>query len=143
MKYLRSRKLGTSKGLVGVYAQGTSLFRSAELYQSFPEFYVLWSTESGCHGDQRRARQRQGLQRRERLVGKALERFWWEFFKTQSRGETFIWTVWLLYCIVFKYLYSAPQQPWPNRGAFGSISSKKRDELLRSDTDVERLDDFH
>jgi len=27
-----------------------------------------------------------------------------------------------LYCIVFKYLYSAPQQPWVNRGAFGSIS---------------------
>jgi len=23
------------------------------------------------------------------------------------------------YCIVFKYLYSAPQQPWANRGAFG------------------------
>jgi len=32
-----------------------------------------------------------------------------------------------IYCIVFKYLYSAPQQPWVNRGAFGSISSKKRD----------------
>jgi len=31
----------------------------------------------------------------------------------------------LLYCIVFKYLYSAPQQPWANRGAFGSTSSKK------------------
>src|SRR6218665_2067694 len=24
------------------------------------------------------------------------------------------------YCIVFKYLYSAPQQPWANRGAFGT-----------------------
>ena len=35
----------------------------------------------------------------------------------------------LLYCIVFKYLYSAPQQPWANRGAFGSISSKKRDKI--------------
>jgi len=34
-----------------------------------------------------------------------------------------------LYCIVFKYLYSAPQQPWANRGAFGSISSKKRDKF--------------
>src|SRR6218665_1337582 len=32
-------------------------------------------------------------------------------------------------CIVFKYLYSAPQQPWANRGAFGSISSKKRDKF--------------
>jgi len=30
----------------------------------------------------------------------------------------------VLYCIVFKYLYSAPQQPWANRGAFGSISYK-------------------
>src|SRR6218665_2727197 len=109
MKYLRSRKLGTSKALLGVYAQGTSLFRSAELYQSFPEFYVLWSTESGCHGGQRRARQRLVLQRRERLVGKALDRFRWEFFKTQSRGETFIWTVWLLYCIVlYLSIYIAP-----------------------------------
>jgi len=35
----------------------------------------------------------------------------------------------ILYCIVFKYLYSAPQQPWANRGAFGSISSKKRDKF--------------
>src|SRR6218665_1970115 len=35
----------------------------------------------------------------------------------------------VLYCIVFKYLYSAPQQPWTNRGAFGSISSKKRDKF--------------
>ena len=25
-----------------------------------------------------------------------------------------------LYCIALKYLYSAPQQPWANRGAFGS-----------------------
>jgi len=45
-----------------------------------------------------------------------------------------------LYCIVFKYLYSDPQQPWANRGAFGSISSKKR-QVLKSDKDVERLDD--
>ena len=30
---------------------------------------------------------------------------------------------------VFKYSYSAPQQPWANRGAFGSISSKKRDKF--------------
>src|SRR6218665_574497 len=36
---------------------------------------------------------------------------------------------WLLYCIVFKYLYSSPQQPWANIGAFGSISSKKRDKF--------------
>ena len=35
----------------------------------------------------------------------------------------------VLYCIVLKYLYSAPQQPWANRGAFGSISSKKRHKL--------------
>jgi len=35
----------------------------------------------------------------------------------------------LLYCIVFEYLYSAPQQPWANRGAFDSISSKKRDKF--------------
>jgi len=28
---------------------------------------------------------------------------------------------------VFKYLYSAHQQPQANRGACGSISSKKRD----------------
>ena len=46
-----------------------------------------------------------------------------------------------LYCIVFKYLYSAPKQPWANRGAFCLISSKKRDRVLRSDKDVERLDD--
>jgi len=31
--------------------------------------------------------------------------------------------------IVFEYLYSAPHQPWANRGAFGSISSKKRDQV--------------
>jgi len=31
--------------------------------------------------------------------------------------------------MVFEYLYSAPQQPWANRGAFGSISSKKRDKF--------------
>src|SRR6218665_892217 len=43
--------------------------------------------------------------------------------------------------IVFKDLYSAPQQPWANRGAFGSISSKKKRQVLRSDKDVERLDD--
>src|SRR6218665_861226 len=36
----------------------------------------------------------------------------------------------VLYCNVFKYLYSAPQQPWANRGVFfGSISSKKRDKF--------------
>jgi len=29
---------------------------------------------------------------------------------------TSIWHC-LLYCIVFKYLYSAPQHPWANRGA--------------------------
>src|SRR6218665_1167847 len=32
-----------------------------------------------------------------------------------------------LYCIVFEYLYSAP--PWANKGAFGLISSKKRDKF--------------
>ena len=37
----------------------------------------------------------------------------------------------LLYCIVFKYLYSAPQQLWANRGAFGSISSKKIDRFKK------------
>jgi len=31
--------------------------------------------------------------------------------------------------MVIKYLYSAPQQPWANRGAFGSISSKKSDKF--------------
>jgi len=31
----------------------------------------------------------------------------------------------ILYYIVFKYLYSAPQQPWAN----SSISSKKRDKF--------------
>jgi len=35
----------------------------------------------------------------------------------------------VLYRIVFEYLYSALQQPWANRGAFGSVSSKKRDRL--------------
>jgi len=35
----------------------------------------------------------------------------------------------LLHYIVFKYLYSAPQQLWANRGAFRSISSKKRDKF--------------
>jgi len=34
-----------------------------------------------------------------------------------------------LYCIVVKYLYSAPQQPWANRGAFGLISFKTRDKF--------------
>ena len=34
----------------------------------------------------------------------------------------------LLY-FVFKHLYSAPQHSWTNRGAFGSISSKKRDKF--------------
>jgi len=38
-------------------------------------------------------------------------------------------TRFLSHCIVFKYLYSALQQPWVNTGAFGSISSKKRDKL--------------
>ena len=46
-----------------------------------------------------------------------------------------------LYCIVFKYLYSAPQQLKANRGAFGSICSKKKRQVLRSDKDVESLDD--
>src|SRR6218665_100643 len=36
-----------------------------------------------------------------------------------------------LYCIVFKYLYSPPQLPWANRGAFVSISYmyKKKDKF--------------
>jgi len=42
--------------------------------------------------------------------------------------------------MVFKYLYSAPQQPWANRGAFGSIISKKRDKFKKSDKAIERLD---
>ena len=33
-----------------------------------------------------------------------------------------------------------PQQPWAKKGAFGSISSKKR-HVLRSDKEVERLED--
>ena len=43
--------------------------------------------------------------------------------------------------MVFKDLYSAPQQPWANRGTFGSISSKEKRQVLRSDKEVERLDD--
>jgi len=35
------------------------------------------------------------------------------------------------YGMVFKYLYSAPQQPWANRGALGSINSKKRDKFKK------------
>src|SRR6218665_792838 len=46
-----------------------------------------------------------------------------------------------LYRIVFKYLYSAPTQPKANRGAFGSICSKKKRQVLRSHKDVESLDD--
>src|SRR6218665_1855775 len=42
---------------------------------------------------------------------------------------------------VFKYLYSAPQQPWANRGAFGSDSLQEKRQVLRSDKDVEILDD--
>ena len=34
-----------------------------------------------------------------------------------------------LHCIVFQYSYSAFHQPWANRSAFGSISSKKRDKF--------------
>src|SRR6218665_2507493 len=52
-----------------------------------------------------------------------------------------VWYGMVWYGMVFKYLYSAPQQPWANRGAFGSISSKKKRQVLRSDKDVERLDD--
>jgi len=41
--------------------------------------------------------------------------------------------MWIIFIVwdgmVFKYLYSAPQQPWANRGTFGSISSKKRDKF--------------
>jgi len=35
----------------------------------------------------------------------------------------------VLYCFVFKYLYSALHKPWVNRGAFGAISFKKRDKF--------------
>ena len=38
-------------------------------------------------------------------------------------------SVFVLYSIEFKCLYSAPQQPWAKRGVFGSISSKKRDKF--------------
>jgi len=31
-----------------------------------------------------------------------------------------------MYCIVFNYLYSSPQQPWVNRGAFGSIIAPRK-----------------
>jgi len=53
----------------------------------------------------------------------------------QSKGLTafsinaFFYLFFVLYCIVSKYLYSAPQQPWANRGTFDSISSKKRDKF--------------
>src|SRR6218665_1816448 len=58
--------------------------------------------------------------------------------RTCNKGSTLIFKLYksqrthynvvsiVLYCNVFKYLYSTPQQPWANRGAFGSISSKKR-----------------
>src|SRR6218665_950406 len=42
------------------------------------------------------------------------------------------------YGMVFKYLYSAPHQPWANRGALGSSSSKKKDkfqEVIRKKKD--------
>ena len=39
-----------------------------------------------------------------------------------------IWIL-ILYCIVFQYLYSAPQQPWANRCVSGSLISKKRDKF--------------
>jgi len=44
------------------------------------------------------------------------------------------------YWLIDWLLYRAPQQPCANRGAFVSISSKKR-EVLRSDKEVERLYD--
>src|SRR6218665_2206256 len=59
----------------------------------------------------------------------------------QNNCFTSLLILFFLYCIVFRYLYSAPQQPLANRGAFGSISSKKKRQVLRSDKDVERLDD--
>jgi len=34
-----------------------------------------------------------------------------------------------MYCIVLEYLHRTSQQSWTHRGAFGSISSKKRDKL--------------
>jgi len=50
---------------------------------------------------------------------------WRGFFGDKKFSEIYI----TLYCIVFKYLYSDPQQPQANRGACGSISSKKRDKF--------------
>src|SRR6218665_1285192 len=36
---------------------------------------------------------------------------------------------WNMNCIVLEYLYCASQQPWAHREAFGSMSSKKRDQF--------------
>jgi len=45
----------------------------------------------------------------------------------RQRYEVAAWNIGIarniLYCFVFEYLYSTPQQLWANRGAFGSISS--------------------
>src|SRR6218665_3969715 len=42
----------------------------------------------------------------------------------------------------YSSIYIAPHRPWASRGAFVSISSKKRDKFyLRSDKEAERLDD--
>jgi len=52
-------------------------------------------------------------------------------YYTDLEGALFIHAILknILYCIIFKYLYSAPQHPWSNRGAFASINSKKRDKF--------------
>ena len=46
----------------------------------------------------------------------------------------------LLYCIVFKYLYSAPQQPWQTEALLVQLAPRK-ETSLRSDKDVERSAD--
>ena len=40
-----------------------------------------------------------------------------------------LYSIFSFYCVEFECLYSAPQQLWVNRGAFGSISFKKRDKF--------------
>jgi len=33
--------------------------------------------------------------------------------------------IYILYCIAFKYLYSAHQQPWANKGALDQLAPRK------------------
>src|SRR6218665_2079988 len=42
-----------------------------------------------------------------------------ESFRDERTGAV------LLYCIAFEYLYSAPQQPWANRGALVRLAPRK------------------